>query len=75
VFCCALQLVCGVGYRNEPLNGDNTVGQSFDTTLVAFGVIDTAVRMRTYETLRSASEAVLRAIIEYENGLSVEERG
>jgi hypothetical protein len=72
---CVLQLVCGIGCRNEPLSGDNTVGQSLDTTLLAFGITDPDVRMHTYEAIRSASEAILTAIFACEKMMSIEERG
>jgi hypothetical protein len=70
-----LQLVCGIGYRNEPLNGDNTLGQSLDSTLVAFGITDPDSRTSIYMAFKAASEAILTAILDHEKELSADERG
>ena len=68
-------MVCGIGFRNEPVNGDNTIAQSLDSTLIAFGVADPDVRMRTYRTIKSASEAIFTAYLNHEKTMSADERG
>lgn len=66
-------LVCGIGKANAPINGDNTVPQSLDTTLLQFGF--GAHRKRLNERLREDSEKVLQKMIEYEDQLNEEEKG
>ncbi|KAK3084557.1 hypothetical protein FSP39_015338 [Pinctada imbricata] len=66
-------LVCGVGNKNEPINGDNTQPQSFETTLHQMGLSAHETRLR--EEVISTSENVLRRIIEFEKGLTIQEKG
>jgi hypothetical protein len=69
------KMVCGIGICNLPTNGDNTVGQSFDSTLISFGITDPDVRSKLYDDVKMASEKTLTAVLNYESVLSVEERG
>ena len=57
------------------MNGDNTVCQSLDTTLLAYGVTDVSVRQRVAETIKTQSQALFEALIKYEDTLTLSERG
>lgn len=66
---------CGMGLKSLPINGDNSVGQTLDTTLVAYNVTDKAVRTRLDEEIRLKGQAVLRGIMKREKLLTPEQRG
>lgn len=69
------QVVCGVGYHSNPVNGDNTVQQSMQTTLRQSGVIDESLRQDIERELRSASERLMQSIIDYCCQLELIDRG
>ena len=57
------------------MNGDNTVCQSLDTTLLAYDVTEQEERTRVATEITLKSEALLEALMKYEETLSVEEKG
>lgn len=67
-------LVCGIGPKDEPINGDNTIPQSFETTMKMWGVDDKELD-RIRQTIVNGSERLLDRIIEYECLLSSDLRG
>jgi len=67
-------LVCGIGPKDEPINGDNTIPQSFETTMKMWGVDDKELD-RIRQTIVNGSERLLDRIIEYEYVLSSDLRG
>ena len=71
----SFQIICGISSKSKPVNGDNTVCQSLDTTLLAYGVTDVSVRQRVAETIKTQSQALLEALIKYEDTLALSERG
>ena len=68
-------MVCGVGCKSDPVGGDNSVGQSLDTTLIAFGHHDPIFRRRIYHKLKQAAEVTLTAIMDHEKTMTPKERG
>ncbi|XP_060084792.1 carnosine synthase 1-like isoform X2 [Ylistrum balloti] len=68
-------LICGVGQRNQPINGDNTVPQTFDTTLCTCGVTSAKERNRLREKTSKISEDLLGEIIRKEKEMTSSERG
>ncbi|XP_052234453.1 carnosine synthase 1-like isoform X2 [Dreissena polymorpha] len=68
-------ITCGVASKHVPVNGDNTVVQTLDTTLLAFGVSDPTVRRNIERDVRKKSEDLLQTIMEEEKKLTVEQRG
>ena len=70
-----LQLVAGVVRESEPIAVDNTVPQAFDSALALFGLHDETERRRLHEVIGEGSENMLKAVIDYENSLSSDERG
>jgi hypothetical protein len=67
-------LVCGVGPKDEPINGDNTIPQSFETTMKMWGVDDKELD-RIRQTIVNGSERLLDRIIQHECLLSSDLRG
>jgi len=67
--------VCGVWYKDTPVNGDNTISQFLDTTLLSFGISDINERARIELAIRSDSERILSAIIQHEYSMTAQERG
>ena len=70
-----VQIICGISSKSTPVNGDNTVCQSLDTTLLAYGVFDPAERQRVADEINTKSEALLESLIKYEETLSITDRG
>ncbi|XP_062594790.1 carnosine synthase 1-like [Saccostrea cucullata] len=66
-------LICGVGKKNEPINGDNTVPQSLQTTMRQWGL--EAETERIVETIKIGSEKLLQRVINHENSLTLAEKG
>ena len=66
--------MCGIGPKDEPINGDNTIPQSFETTMKMWGVDDKELD-RIRQTIVNGSERLLDRIIEYECLLSSDLRG
>jgi hypothetical protein len=66
-------LICGVGRKKYPINGDNTEPQSLETTLVQWGLEQESEWI--IETVKRGSENLLRRIIYHENGLTKAEKG
>jgi len=69
------QIICGVGHKQKPVNSKNSIPQSLDTTLVAFGIVDQPTHDDIHNQIQLASESLLASIISYENKLSPNERG
>ena len=61
--------------RSRPINGDNTVPQSLESTLMAYNIFDKEKRDQADRILQQQCEAVMSEIIEQENGLTVDQRG
>ena len=57
------------------MNGDNTVLQTLDTTLLAYGVTEQEERTRVATEINQKSEALMEALITFEESLSLEEKG
>ena len=57
------------------MNGDNTVCQSLDTTLLAYDVTEQEERTRVATEITLKSEALLEVLMKYEETLTVEEKG
>ncbi|XP_053385384.1 carnosine synthase 1-like isoform X2 [Mercenaria mercenaria] len=66
---------CAIADKHLPINGDNTVCQSLDSTLLAYNVFDESERRELEMKIRTQSADVLKMIMEREKLLSVEERG
>lgn len=66
--------ICGIGDKNKPINGDNTVPQSLRSTLKQFGFSTTECD-RIQNEVFTCSERVLNNIIEKEKNMSVKDRG
>ena len=71
----SLQLVAGIANKDRPVNSLNTVPQGFQSVPQAYGIKDEAEQRRLYDVIRDGSENMFKAIVEYENTLSPEERG
>ncbi|KAJ8320837.1 hypothetical protein KUTeg_002424 [Tegillarca granosa] len=67
-------IVCGIGEKNKPIHGDNTVPQSLQSTLRQFGFSTSECDCIQNEVFTS-SEKLLNNIIEKEKNMSVNERG
>ena len=70
-----LQIVCGVGLKKQPVNGDNTIPQSLDTTLVSMGILDPVHRSAIDDMISTASENLLQRMIDFEATMSENQRG
>ncbi|XP_072048030.1 carnosine synthase 1-like [Amphiura filiformis] len=66
---------CGLLSKDSPVNGDNTVPQGLDSTLLAYGVTDLTVRRAVDRDIRKKGEDLMRIIIEEEHKLDKEQRG
>lgn len=66
-------LICGVGKKNEPINGDNTKPQSLESTMLQWGLEHETERI--IEAVTKGSEKLLERIISHEKTLTVAERG
>ncbi|XP_033728500.1 LOW QUALITY PROTEIN: carnosine synthase 1-like [Pecten maximus] len=67
-------LLCGVAQRDNPINGDNTVPQTFDTTLRTCGVT-AKERKRLKDRTSKISDELLGEILKQEKDMTSEERG
>lgn len=67
-------MVCGIGKKNQPINGSNTIPLTFETTMEMWG-INEKERQRLYNTVKQGSERILSKIIEDEANLSCDNRG
>jgi len=72
---CMTKIVCGVGLKKVPVNGDNTIPQSLDTTLIQFSVTDESRRQAILSEMKHVSESLMQRIISYEKKMSENERG
>ncbi|OWF52029.1 carnosine synthase 1-like [Mizuhopecten yessoensis] len=68
-------LICGVGPRDKPINGDNTIPQTFDTTLRSCGVTNAEERKRLRDRTSKISEDLLGEMIKIEKEMTSLERG
>ncbi|XP_052673600.1 carnosine synthase 1-like isoform X3 [Crassostrea angulata] len=66
-------LICGVGKKNEPINGDNTKPQSYESTMIEWGLENDMERIKKLVVKGSAN--ILKSIIRHENALTIEEKG
>lgn len=66
---------CAIGNKKLPINGDNSVCQTLDTTLIAYGVTDPDERRSLELDIRTQSADVLKMIIEREKQIPAELRG
>ncbi|XP_060602022.1 carnosine synthase 1-like isoform X2 [Ruditapes philippinarum] len=66
---------CSVANKRLPINGDNTICQSLNSTLLAYNILSEHERKELERTIRVQSADVLEKIIERENLLSDEEKG
>lgn len=66
-------LICGVGKKNEPINGDNTKPQSYESTMIEWGLENDMERIKKLVVKGSAN--ILKRIIRHENALTIEEKG
>lgn len=67
-------LLCGIAQREKPINGDNTVPQTFDTTLRTCGVAAKERKRLTDLTIK-ISDDLMREIFKKENEMTSAERG
>lgn len=70
----ASQMVCGIGKKNESINGNNTFPLTLESLLEQWGVNDKECQ-RLYNTMKQGSEKLLGAIMEDEKNLSWERKG
>ena len=66
-------ILCGIGDKHEPINGDNTQPLSLESTLRTLGLskyVD-SIRRNVIKT----SDNVMQRLIDYEDQLTVDERG
>lgn len=68
------QMVCGIGIKDRPINGDNTIPLTLETTMTIWN-IDEDERSRLIRSVKRGSERVLQRIIDDENELSIGLRG
>jgi carnosine synthase len=61
------QMVAGISRSDRPVNGDNTVPQSLDTTLRIWGINDQKHRSDIINTVTEEARATLNAIMEFES--------
>lgn len=66
-------LICGVGKKNEPINGDNTKPQSYESTMLEWGLESEMERIKKLVVKGSAN--ILKSIIRHEKALTIEEKG
>ncbi|XP_072041147.1 carnosine synthase 1-like [Amphiura filiformis] len=66
---------CGLLSKDSLNNGDNTNLQGLDSTLLAYGLTDPAVRRNLDRTIRKKGEDVMRIISEEEHKLDEDQRG
>ena len=67
-------MVCGIGLKDHPINGDNTIPQSLETTLRMWGLDDTEI-VRLKASVAQDSEKLMDVIIRREKGLTSDKRG
>ncbi|XP_076088640.1 carnosine synthase 1-like [Mytilus galloprovincialis] len=70
----ATQMVCGIGLKNQPINGDNTIPHSFETTMQMWNMDKTEIK-RLLNTVSQGSEKIMDSIIAFERTLSTDLRG
>ncbi|KAH3754497.1 hypothetical protein DPMN_189172, partial [Dreissena polymorpha] len=68
-------ITCGVASKDAPVNGNNTVLQTLDATLLAFGITDPTVRRNIERDVRKKTEDVLQAIMDEEKKMTAQQRG
>ncbi|CAC5368312.1 CRNS1 [Mytilus coruscus] len=68
------QMVCGIGLKHQPINGDNTIPQTFETTMKMWNMADDDMN-RLLDKVSTGSEKIMDRIIEYERGLSTDIKG
>ncbi|KAL4216930.1 Carnosine synthase 1 [Mactra antiquata] len=66
---------CNMGYKDSPVNGDNSVGQTLATTLQAYNINDPDTISVLESNIRVLCARVMKGIIDRENLLSAEEKG
>lgn len=71
----SIQISCGVASTHVPVNVDNTVPRTLNTTLLAFGVSDPTVRRSIEQDVRKKTEDILQFIIDEEKKMTSEQRG
>ncbi|XP_052233394.1 carnosine synthase 1-like isoform X2 [Dreissena polymorpha] len=71
---CSL-ITCGIGSIREPVHGDNTVPQTLNTTLLAFGVSDPLMRRKIEQDVCKKTEDILQSLIDEEKKMTAEQRG
>ncbi|CAC5423555.1 CRNS1 [Mytilus coruscus] len=70
----ATQMLCGIGLKNQPINGGNSIPHSFETTMRMWNM-DKAEIKRLIHTVSQDSEKIMNSIIAYERTLSTDLRG
>ena len=70
-----MQLVASIGEDGQPITSQNAIPMCFDSALLSFGLVDESERRHLYELIREGSENLLKAVIDYEAGLTADERG
>eukprot|EP00106_Octopus_bimaculoides_P016952 XP_014784394.1 PREDICTED: carnosine synthase 1-like [Octopus bimaculoides] len=68
------KIVCGVGKSSKPINGDNTVPQSLESSLKTWHVSEENIK-DIKNKLISMSERTLKAIMSFDYSLNEDERG
>ncbi|VDH96479.1 carnosine synthase [Mytilus galloprovincialis] len=68
------QMVCGIGLKHQPINGDNTIPQTFETTMKMWNMEEDEMN-RLLDKVSTGSEKIMERIIEYERGLSTDIKG
>ncbi|XP_072041224.1 carnosine synthase 1-like [Amphiura filiformis] len=66
---------CGLSSKDSSISRNNTVCQGLDSTLLAYGLTDPAVRCAVDRDIRRHGEDVMRILIEEEHKLDEEQRG
>lgn len=59
-------ITCGIASQRSPINGDNTICQSLNTTLLTFNILERETRQKLENDIRDKSEALLECIINQE---------
>ncbi|XP_072014232.1 carnosine synthase 1-like [Amphiura filiformis] len=68
-------ITCGISSKDSPINGYNSVCQGLDSTLLAYGLTDPAVRRAVDRDIRKKGEDLMRIIMEEESKLDEVQRG
>nr|XP_034981652.1 carnosine synthase 1 [Zootoca vivipara]XP_034981663.1 carnosine synthase 1 [Zootoca vivipara] len=69
------KVVCGVGRADKPLKHQATVPQTLESSLRQWGLKDEAQIAAIHAQIKQKAEAAMKAFMDMEAGLSVEQRG